>query len=162
MVESSPPPEPEPIPELLPEEKSQVPTSGGYKIIDIEGIGPVYSVKLNNVGIYTMEELLEAGSTRKGRDELAEKTEISQKLILEWVNLSDLFRIKGVAEEWSDLLEEAGVDTVPELAQRVPENLHTKLEEINEEKNLVRRTPSLSMVEDWVSQAKELPRRIKY
>ena len=162
MVESSPPPEPEPIPEPLPEAESPVPKSSGCKIIDIEGIGPVYSVTLNNVGIYTTKELLEAGSTRKGRDELAEKTEISHKLILEWVNLSDLFRIKGVAEDWSDLLEEAGVDTVPELAQRVPENLHVKLEEINEEKNLVRRTPSLSMVEDWVSQAKELLRRIEY
>ncbi len=164
MPEPSPPlePEPEPTPEPTPEAASPVPTSSGYKIIDIEGIGPVYTATLNNVGIYTTEELLEAGSTRRGRDELAEKTEISPKLILEWVNLSDLFRIKGVAEEWSDLLEEAGVDTVPELAQRVPENLHAKLEEINEEKNLVRRTPSLSMVEDWISQAKELPRRIEY
>ena len=73
-----------------------------------------------------------------------------------------MFRIKGVAEEYSDLLEEAGVDTVPELAQRVPENLLVRLEEINVEKNLVRRTPSLSMVEDWIRQANELPRRIEY
>jgi len=155
-------PEPEIVLKPITVEASSASTTSGYKIIDIEGIGPVYNATLNNVGIYTTEELLEAGSTRKRRNELAEKTEISPKLILEWVNLSDLFRIKGVAEEWSDLLEEAGVDTVPELAQRVPENLLAKLEEINDEKNLVRRTPILSMVEDWISQAKKLPRRIEY
>ena len=163
-----PEPDPEPEPELedvvepTPEEAPSESSSSGYKIIDIEGIGPVYTETLNNGGIYTTEDLLESGSTRKSREELAEKTEISSKLILEWVNLSDLFRVKGVAEEWSDLLEEAGVDTVPELAQRVPENLHAKLLEINEEKNLVRRTPSISMVSDWITQAKELPRRIEY
>lgn len=137
-------------------------STGEYNIIDIEGIGPVYAENLNNHGLYTTDDLLEAGSTPKGRADLAERTGISPKLILEWVNLSDLFRIKGVAEEWSDLLEEAGVDTVPELAQRVPENLLAKIEEVNEAKNLVRRTPSLSMVSDWVKQAKELPRRVEY
>jgi predicted flap endonuclease-1-like 5' DNA nuclease len=149
-------------PELVYEEAPPVQSSSGYQIIDIEGIGPVYAATLNSLEIYTTEDLLVAGATRRGRDELAENSEISPSLILEWVNLSDLFRVRGVAEEYSDLLEEAGVDTVPELAQRVPENLHARLEAINDEKSLVRRTPSLSMVEDWVSQAKELPRRIEY
>jgi predicted flap endonuclease-1-like 5' DNA nuclease len=81
---------------------------------------------------------------------------------LEWVNLADLFRIKGIGEEFSDLLEEAGVDTVPELAQRNPENLHSKLVEVNEAKKLVRRVPGLSQVQDWVAQAKELPRVVTY
>jgi predicted flap endonuclease-1-like 5' DNA nuclease len=83
-------------------------------------------------------------------------------LILEWVNLADLLRIKGLGEEFSDLLEEAGVDTVPELAQRNPENLHQKMVEVNEAKNLVRRVPGLAQVTDWVAQAKELPRVITY
>jgi predicted flap endonuclease-1-like 5' DNA nuclease len=155
-------PEPENTLKPTPDEAPTASTTSSYKIIEIEGIGSIYTAKLNNFGIYTTEELLEAGSTRKKRNELAVKTEISPKLILEWVNRSDLFRIKGVAEEWSDLLEEAGVDTVPELAQRVPENLIAKLVEINDEKSLVRRTPSLSMVEDWISQAKKLSRRIEY
>jgi predicted flap endonuclease-1-like 5' DNA nuclease len=88
--------------------------------------------------------------------------QISDKLILEWVNLADLFRIKGIGEEYSDLLEEAGVDTVPELAQRNPANLLQKLVEVNEEKKLVRRLPVLSQVEDWVKQAKDLPRIVEY
>jgi predicted flap endonuclease-1-like 5' DNA nuclease len=132
------------------------------KIIDIEGIGDVYAQELQAADIQTTDDLLKAGASAKGRDALAEKSGISRKLILEWVNHADLFRIKGVGEEYSDLLEEAGVDTVPELAQRNPENLYAKMVEINEEKELVRRLPSQGQVADWVAQAKELPRVITY
>lgn len=132
------------------------------KIIGIEGIGPVYAEKLASVGITTVEALLKAGASPKGREELAEKTGISGKLILEWVNLADLFRIKGISEEYSDLLEEAGVDTVPELAQRNAENLHAKLQEVNAAKKLVRRLPAQSQVADWIQQAKALPRVLTY
>lgn len=132
------------------------------KLEAIEGIGPVYGQKLREVGVATTEALLEAGASPTGRKELAEKSDISGKLILEWVNLADLFRIKGIGEEYSDLLEEAGVDTVPELAQRNPENLYVKLQEINAEKELVRRLPAASQVSDWVAQAKALPRVVTY
>lgn len=132
------------------------------KLATIEGIGPVYQEKLNQIGIRSVEALLVAGKTPKGRADLAEKSGISGKLILEWVNLADLFRIKGIGEEYSDLLEEAGVDTVPELAQRRPDNLYAKLVEINAEKKLVRRLPPQVSVEDWVAQAKELPRVVEY
>jgi predicted flap endonuclease-1-like 5' DNA nuclease len=131
-------------------------------IITIEGIGEVYGQKLRQAGIRTTGDLLDAGSTPHGRQALTEKTGISGTLILEWVNLADLFRIKGVGEEYSDLLEEAGVDTVPELAQRNPENLHAKLAEVNQKKKLVRRLPAQSQVSDWVEQAKDLPRVVTY
>ncbi len=106
--------------------------------------------------------MLEAGATPKGRKDLAEKTGIGDALILEWVNLSDLFRIKGIGSEYSDLLEEAGVDTVVELSKRVPKNLHEKMVEINEKKKLVRKMPSESQVADWVNEAKRLPRKVSY
>jgi len=131
-------------------------------IINIEGIGKKYSVELKKIGIVTTEALLKAGAAPKGRQEIAEKSGISEKLILEWVNLSDLFRIKGVGEEYSDLLEEAGVDTVRELAQRNPKNLYQKLQETNEKKKLVRQLPTQADVEDWVAQAKKLPRAVSY
>lgn len=132
------------------------------RILNIEGIGKIYAEKLASMGITTTEMLLETCGTRQGRVQAAEKTGISEKLILEWVNLSDLFRIRGVGEQYSDLLEEAGVDTVAELAQRNPENLFNKMLEVNKEKNLVNRTPWLSSVESWVKQAKGLPRRVEY
>ena len=132
------------------------------KIVDIEGIGPVYAKKLGEIGIKTTDELLKAGAAVKTREELAEKTGIDKKLILEWVNLADLFRIKGIGSEYSDLLEEAGVDTVAELAKRVPENLHAKILEVNENKNLVNRPPPMSAVKDWVEQAKKLGRVVEY
>lgn len=132
------------------------------KIIDIEGIGPKYAEMLAKEGIKTVEGLLKVGSKTRDRKKLAESTGISGKLILEWVNLADLFRVKGIGEEYSDLLEEAGVDTVPELAQRNPENLLQKMQEVNEAKKLVRRLPMLSQVQSWVEQAKELPRIIEY
>jgi predicted flap endonuclease-1-like 5' DNA nuclease len=134
----------------------------GSKIIDVEGIGPVYAEKLNAINIYTTADLLEAGATPLGRKGLAEKTGISGSLILRWVNIADLFRIKGVGEEYSDLLEAAGVDTVVELAKRVPENLHAKMLEVNEKKKLVRRPPSLNEVTQWIEEAKKLPRKIEY
>ena len=132
------------------------------KIIDVEGIGKVYAEKLKEAGLSTVEALLKMGASPQGRKEIEEKTGISHKLILEWVNLADLFRIKGIGEEYSDLLEEAGVDTVVELAQRNAENLHQKLVEINQQKKLVRQVPNLSQVTKWVEQAKILPRVVTY
>ena len=132
------------------------------KLTTIEGIGEIYAQTLQGAGIATTEALLEQGSAPQGRKALAEKTGISGKLILEWVNAADLFRIKGVSEEYADLLEEAGVDTVPELAQRNAANLHAKLVEVNEAKKLVRRLPAQSQVSDWVEQAKALPRVVTY
>lgn len=132
------------------------------KILDIEGIGPKYAELLAKEGIRTVEGLLKVAAKSKDRKKLSEVLQISDKLILEWVNLADLFRIKGIGEEYSDLLEEAGVDTVPELAQRKPENLLQKLVEVNKEKKLVRRLPVLSQVEAWVNQAKDLPRIVEY
>jgi predicted flap endonuclease-1-like 5' DNA nuclease len=84
----------------------------------IEGIGEKYGTQLKMIGIGTIEALLERGASAKGRDEIAEKSGINAHLILEWVNRADLFRVKGVGEEYSDLLEASGVDTVVELAQR--------------------------------------------
>ncbi|MBO3799160.1 MAG: DUF4332 domain-containing protein [Thermoproteota archaeon] len=132
------------------------------KVEEIEGIGPEYAKKLLEAGIKTTDDLLKAAGSKDGRKMLAEKTGISEKLILEWVNLADLFRIKGIGEEYSDLLEEAGVDTVAELARRDPANLHAKILEINKEKKLVRRPPTLKQVTDWVKQAKKLPRKVEY
>jgi predicted flap endonuclease-1-like 5' DNA nuclease len=128
----------------------------------IEGIGKIYKEKLAEAKIKTTDQLLEGGSKKKGREELAKKTGISPKLILEWVNLSDLMRIKGVGEEYSDLIEEAGVDTVAELANRKAENLCAKILEINEKKKLTRRTPTLEQVQGWIEQAKKLPRKVEY
>ncbi|MGH9002411.1 MAG: DUF4332 domain-containing protein [Acidimicrobiia bacterium] len=132
------------------------------KLVDIEGIGEKYAQALKGAGIDTAEELLKAGGTAAGRDTIGEKSGLSGKLVLEWVNHTDLMRIKGVGSEYADLLEAAGVDTVPELAQRNAENLAAKLTEINEAKNLVDRTPTAGMVEDWVAEAKTLPRAVEY
>ena len=132
------------------------------KLTMVEGIGWVYAQKLQEAGIQTTQALLEKGATSQGRKEIAERSEISASLILEWVNHIDLFRVNGVGEEYADLLEEAGVDTVPELAQRNPDNLYQKLVDVNLQKRLVRRVPSQTQVGDWVQQAKRLPRIITY
>jgi len=128
----------------------------------IEGIGPTYAQKLKAVGVTTVEGLLKKGATPKGRQEVAENSGISEKLILEWVNHADLFRIKGVGEEYADLLEAAGVDTVVELAQRKAENLFQKMGATNAQKKLVRKLPTQEQVADWVEQAKALPRMVSY
>ncbi|MBI4803028.1 MAG: DUF4332 domain-containing protein [Elusimicrobia bacterium] len=133
------------------------------KLEAIEGIGPVYADRLRDwAGIATISELLEAGAAPKGRKEIERSTGIGHKLVLGWVNRADMMRIRGISEEYSDLLEKAGVDTVKELRNRVPENLHKKLLEVNGKKKLVRRVPALSQVTDWVWQANWLAAIVTY
>jgi predicted flap endonuclease-1-like 5' DNA nuclease len=132
------------------------------KLEDVEGIGPAYAEKLRQAGVRSTDSFLKLAATPKGRQELAEKSGINEKMILEWANHLDLYRIKGVGSEYSDLLEEAGVDTVVELAQRNPENLYQKLVEVNNAKKLVRKMPVQSQVADWIEQAKKLPRVLQY
>ncbi len=132
------------------------------KLENVEGIGPVYAAQLREAGVRSIPALLKQGATPRGRQEIAEKSGVSSKRLLTWINHADLKRIKGVERQYAELLEAAGVDTVVELAQRNPQNLHQKMLETNQEKRLVRRPPALSMVERWVAQAKELPRAIHY
>lgn len=134
----------------------------GYKIIDVEGIGDVYAKKLKDAGIDTVDELLEKCAKPAGRKALEEQTGISGKLILTWTNHADLMRINGVGPQFSELLEAAGVDTVKELKHRVAANLHAKLVETNEEKNLVNRVPVEVEVQKMIDQAKELPALMEY
>ncbi len=133
-----------------------------YRIEEIEGIGTSYARKLEAAGVKTTDDLLAKASTKKGREALAEETGISEKLILKWANHADLFRIKGVAGQFAELLEAAGVDTVKELRHRVPANLHTKLVEVNEARNLCNRVPSEAEITRMVEQAKEMEPAISY
>jgi predicted flap endonuclease-1-like 5' DNA nuclease len=132
------------------------------KLTKIEGIGEAYAQKLKDIEIFTIEQLLDKGCSPAGRKAIAEATGISERLILEWVNHSDLFRIKGIGEEYADLLEAAGVDTIPELAQRNAANLYNKIIETQSLKKLVRKLPVQSQIENWIEQAKLLPRIITY
>ena len=131
-------------------------------ILDIEGVGENYADKLKAIGIASTDALLEKGCTAKGRAEISEKSAIGAKLILRWVNHSDLFRVKGVAGQYAELLEAAGVDTVVELSKRKADNLYEALAKCNVEKKVVRAPPSQDKVIRWVAQAKALPRKVQY
>jgi len=128
----------------------------------VEGIGPVYGEKLKAIGLLTPLDLLNKGRFRKGREEIAQQSGISHKLILDWVNHIDLYRLNGVDADYAELLVKAGVDSVVELAQRNPSNLFDKITQVNQEKNVARTTPSLEQVQGWVERAKTLPRVIQY
>lgn len=133
-----------------------------YKIEQIEGIGQAYALKLQEAGIDTTEQLLDRCSKPAGRKALAEETGISPKLILRWTNHADLMRIHGVAGQFAELLEAAGVDTVKELRHRVAANLHTRLLEVNDAKNLCNRVPAETEVARMIAQAKEIEPRVEY
>ena len=133
-----------------------------YKIIEIEGVGEAYAAKLEAAGIKTTDDLLARAASPKQRKELAEQTGISGKLILKWANHADLFRIKGVAGQFAELLEAAGVDTVKEFRHRVAANLQPKMVEINEQKNLCNRVPSVAESQRMIDQAKELEPVLTY
>lgn len=144
------------------EEVPPTPRRRPTRIESIEGIGPVFAAKLAEVNIYSTEDLLIAGARRKGRVELGLQTGISAHLLLRWVNIADLMRVPGVGEQYSELLEAAGVDTVKELRRRKAENLHREMARVNEEKKLVRRPPYLSEVESWIEAAKHLEAVVEY
>ncbi len=127
-----------------------------YPIERVEGIAKVNGEKLRACGIKRTDQLLEKCASKKGRKEVAAEAGIEEKQILKWANFCDLMRIKGVGEEYSELLEAAGVDTVKELRNRKPENLHAAMIEANTKKKMVRQAPGLKQVEKWVAQAKEL------
>ena len=131
-------------------------------VIDIEGIGPDRAEKLKAAGVTTTDDLLKLCGTAKGRKDMEAATGLSQALLLDSVNRADLFRIKGIGTQYSDLLEAAGVDTVAELAQRRADNLVAKLTEANEQKNLVRSLPTEKLVAGWIEEAKSLPRMVEY
>ena len=133
-----------------------------YKIDEIEGIGPAKKEALAKADIATTDALLEKGADPAGRKAVAEASGLSEKEILKFCNMADLMRISGVGEEYSELLEAAGVDTVKELKMRRPDNLAAKMAEVNETKKLVRQVPSESQVEKWVAQAKDLPPMLSY
>jgi len=133
-----------------------------YKIIDIEGIGEVYAPKIMAEGIDTVEQLLDRCAAPAGRKELAEKTGISEKLILKWTNHADLFRINGIGPQFAELLEAAGVDTVKELRHRVAANLAARVAEVNEQKHLCGRVPAVAEIQKMIDQAKELEPRMTY
>ena len=128
----------------------------------IEGIGPRYAQVLKESGVYTTDQLLQAGSTSKGRAELARKTGLSSKLILKWVNMCDLFRVRGVATQYAELLEAAGVDTVKELRNRNAENLTEAMSRVNVDKQLVRMLPNNKRVNAWIEHAKSLQPVVTY
>lgn len=134
----------------------------GYPIDRIEGIGPTYAEKLKAVGITSTAALLDRAKDPKGRKTLAEETGIDESRVLKWANMADLMRIAGVGEEYSELLEAAGVDTVKELKTRRADNLTAKMTEVNATRKLVRQVPSLSQVEKWIAQAAELPPILTY
>ena len=123
-----------------------------------------YQKQLQKAGISTTEALLKNGATRKGRNQIAKESGISAKLILDWVNHADLFRISGVATRYANLLEQSGVDTVVELGKRVPENLLARMAKANSKgkKKLIRQLPVLNQIKKWIRQAKRLKKVVSH
>ena len=131
-------------------------------LMELRGMTQQLATALAAQGVKTEEQLLAAGKTPQGRKEMAKAADVKDGVILELVNRADLARVKGIGEVYANLLEEAGVDTVKELANRVSENLHAKILEVGEKGKLATRMPSVEDVAEWVGQAKKLPRAVEY
>ena len=134
------------------------------KLEYVEGIGSKYADKLRKAGVKSTDALLKMGATKKGRQAIAKDSGVSEKLILTWVNHVDLFRITGVGQEFAELLEQAGVDSVPELSKRKPDNLLEAIGKANSKNknNLVRRKPGIDQIKDWIGQAKKLKKVVTH
>jgi predicted flap endonuclease-1-like 5' DNA nuclease len=128
----------------------------GYKIEEIEGIGPAYAEKLATADISTTDDLLKLCCDARGRKATAAATGLSEGQLLKWANMADLMRISGIGSEYSELLEAAGVDTVKELRNRNAANLAARMAEVNETRNLTRAVPAEKVVSGWIEQAGSL------
>ena len=133
-----------------------------YKINAIESLDAEMEAKFIAAGIKTVDKLLERGASKEGRKELAAELDIDVKQLLIFVNNADLFRVRGISTQYADLLKAVGVDTVKELRNRKPENLHAKMAEMNAEHQFVRQLPTVNMVIKYVEHAKELPPVVTY
>ena len=129
---------------------------------ELRGVTDSVLNSLKAQGLGDSDSLLEATKTPQNRKSLASASGVDPKTILELANRADLARIKGIGRVYSDLMEEAGVDTVKELANRLPVNLHAKLIEINTTRQFTQRPPSVEQVSDFVEQAKSLPAMLEY
>ena len=134
----------------------------GISIGKLKGMNADLEAKLKAEGLGDTDKLLAAAKAPADRKALAKKVGAGERDILELANRADLSRVKGVAGVFSDLLEQAGVDTVKELAKRRPDNLHAKIKEVNDTTQLAKRIPTAADVESWVNQAKELPKMLSY
>jgi hypothetical protein len=133
-----------------------------YPIAILENFAPGVTATLKPAGIRTTGKLLEAAKDPKGRKQLAAKINVDEKRVLRWANMADRMRIKGVGEDYAELLEAAGVDTVRELKYRNPANLAKAIADVNAKRKLVRLLPSEKAVGRWIEHAKKLPLKITY
>jgi predicted flap endonuclease-1-like 5' DNA nuclease len=131
-----------------------------YNVKQIEGIGITYGDRLAALDIHTTTDLLTKGSTKSGRQHIAEKAAIPESLVLTWVNHADLMRIDGVAGHFSELLEASGVDTVKEFAQRNAGNLYEKMLEVNNQYGFTGRVPSVETLSQMIEQAKKMDQQV--
>lgn len=133
-----------------------------YPITDIDGIDGEAAAILKSVGIRSTGRLLETARSVKGRKLLAAKTGFEERRLLNWANVADRMRVKGVSKGYSGLLRAAGVDTVKELKYRNPVNLAKAMADANKKRRLVQFLPSQKLVARWIDDAKKLPLKITY
>lgn len=133
-----------------------------YPISKIDGLGPQAALKLKALGIRTTAGLLENAGTVKARKSLAAKTGIGEQQLLEWANIADCMRIKGISTAKAGLLRAAGVNTVREFALRNPERLAQAMKSANDKKKLVRVLPSEKSIARLIQNAGKLPLKISY
>ncbi len=131
------------------------------QINELEGVSAELGEKLKALNLNNSDKLLAAAAQVSDREALAEKLGVESRRVLELANRADLCRIKGIGQIYSDLLEFSGVDTVKELAQRNPANLHAAILE-HASAHKVQRTPSEADVANWVEQAKGMDRAVFY
>jgi predicted flap endonuclease-1-like 5' DNA nuclease len=162
QVSASEPHPPKRLREQSTDRQLQTRVRSHLRLVEIERIGQAYAERLAHAGVSTIENLLRDGASAAGRMRIAAESGIDERKLLEWINHADLMRIKGVGSEYADLLEAAGVSTVLELANHNAERLYSTMAEVNATKKLVRRTPSLSEVQRWVTEAKSLDRIVSH
>jgi site-specific recombinase XerD len=132
------------------------------RLKNIPGIATEHIEKLAALGITDVEGVLETGRTKAAREELSRRSGVPLDAVLELVKLADLMRIVDIKGIRVRLLYEAGVDTVEKVSKCDPEGLRERIIEVNEEKQILKRHPTLVETRYWITQAKALEKVVEY
>jgi predicted flap endonuclease-1-like 5' DNA nuclease len=92
-------------------------------IDEVQGIGEKYRAQLNARQIYTVSDLLAAGTRARSKVELAAMLDVGREQLGDWIAQAELLTLRDLDGPHAELLVQAGITTLAALAALAPEEI---------------------------------------
>lgn len=123
-------------------------------IEEIQGIGEVYQKRLNKSNIYTVADLLTAGTRVRSKVELASMLEVDHNKLTDWLNQAELMTIKDIEGRVAEVLADINVTSLAQLAEQDAEALLAAYNQRVAEVNHASLKPvTVEVVQQWIKSA---------